>query len=177
MFTFKSKLFAFFILLALILSFAAAYVSGVISPMLRGRAESAIMVYIESCVAAALESAELERAPLDISYDENGRIASCTLDTTYTSRARAYISRALADALKGEISIELDARVGDITGLPFLYGRGARISCIFEAYGGISLDIKSEFCEAGINQTLHRSVLVLNTVFYIAAARRRKNRA
>lgn len=167
MFTLKSKLLGIFVLLALMLSFAAAYVSGIISPMLRGKAETAIMNHITDLVASALEESELERTPLNISYGESGRITSCSLDSTYSAHIRAYMSRVLSQELSSELSLECDARFGDITGLSFLYGRGARICCTFEAYGGITLDVESELNEAGINQTLHRSVLNIHATFYV----------
>ena len=50
-------------------------------------------------------------------------------------------------------------RMGSFTGSKFLAGRGPKVEIKMSVIGDIETDLRSEFKEAGINQTLHRIYL------------------
>lgn len=60
------------------------------------------------------------------------------------------------DAVDGE---EIGIKLGNFTGTRILSGRGPRIPMKLETIGNVETDLRSEFKEAGINQTIHRIYL------------------
>lgn len=60
------------------------------------------------------------------------------------------------DAVDGE---EIGIKLGNFTGTRILSGRGPSIPMKLETIGNVETDLRSEFKEAGINQTIHRIYL------------------
>lgn len=54
---------------------------------------------------------------------------------------------------------DIGIRLGSFTGIKLLSGRGPEIPIKISVIGNVETDFKSEFKEAGINQTLHRLYL------------------
>lgn len=60
------------------------------------------------------------------------------------------------DSVDGE---EIGIKLGNFTGTRILFGRGPSIPMKLETIGNVQTDLRSEFKEAGINQTIHRIYL------------------
>lgn len=54
---------------------------------------------------------------------------------------------------------DISIRMGSFTGISILAGRGTKVPIKISTVGNIKTDVKSEFNNAGINQTLHRLYL------------------
>ena len=54
---------------------------------------------------------------------------------------------------------EIGIRLGNFTGTKLLSGRGPTINIKLESVGNVQTDLRSEFKQAGINQTIHRIYL------------------
>ena len=61
---------------------------------------------------------------------------------------------------KGKDNIEI--ALGTFTGSKLLSGRGPNINIKISTIGNVETDLKSEFIEKGVNQTLHRVYLQVN---------------
>lgn len=48
---------------------------------------------------------------------------------------------------------------GSFTGFKLLAGRGPEVKIKISSIGNVETDLKSEFCDQGINQTIHRIYL------------------
>ena len=76
------------------------------------------------------------------------------------------ISNAVSSIQQGidntkNVSVQID--IGKVTGISFLSKVGPAIEMKLDADGGVEADLKSEFSESGINQTLHRIYLDVTT--------------
>lgn len=73
----------------------------------------------------------------------------------FISKVTEEIQKEINNTQAEDISI----RMGSFTGISILAGRGPKVPIKISTVGNINTDVKSEFKNAGINQTLHRLYL------------------
>ena len=101
---------------------------------------------LSESVLSVIEESGLSYSELcQISYDENGKIASMVTAT---------------DALSGKQNT-VSLPLGTLIGTELLSGRGPNIPLRISALGYVQAACSSEFSSAGVNQTQHRIVVTV----------------
>ena len=102
----------------------------------------------------------------DLVYIERGDTGEITMIKTKIVPINNIISEVCSNIKNsidktGDILVEIN--IGKITGIDVLSKIGPRFSVKMETTGKVEAKLNSEFIESGINQTLHRIYLDVNT--------------
>lgn len=108
-------------------------------------------------------------------YDELFKIEKDTNDNINLISANILTINQITSDIAVEIQKALDSNkdnsigipVGSTTGLKVLSGRGPKINFRMSATGNVKTDLKSEFQEKSINQTLHKVYLEIESTVSI----------
>ena len=93
---------------------------------------------------------------MDISYDANGQITSINTNTTAINRLKSSLTLDILNDIELLGSEGFTIPLGNFTDIIFLSGVGPDIPFKIIPYGSVQVDLRSEFSEAGINQTRHQ---------------------
>lgn len=102
----------------------------------------------------------------DLTYiekDASGRISLIAVNTTLVNELGTKTALAAQDKIMsaGEQGISLP--IGTILGGQMLTGRGPSVVIKFEPIGSVTTEFKTQFEDAGINQTRHKIFLILTS--------------
>lgn len=102
-----------------------------------------------------------------VEKDENQNVKLITANVlkinVVTSDIALNIQKALNESERASTSIPL----GSVTGIKMFSGMGPRISIKLATVGNVETDLKSEFVAQGVNQTIHRVYLEINSTVNI----------
>ncbi|MFA5675260.1 MAG: sporulation protein YunB [Christensenellales bacterium] len=161
-----SKKWIIVIILALIIT-AYFLLERAIYPVIMGISEARL----RAIAVKAMNDAVRETVGKDINYadliniekDQNGNITLVNANAVLMNNLAASTAITAQDKILdiGEQGISIP--IGTILGGQLLSGRGPAVVIKFEPVGSVSSDFKTEFEDAGINQTRHKIYLVLNS--------------
>ncbi len=106
-------------------------------------------------VMANYEYADL----MKITKDENGNIKLLSSNIIVINQIISEIPLLIQKELEKVENNKFYIKLGSFTGSRILAGRGPNIEIRISAIGNVETNLKSEFLEAGVNQTLHRIYL------------------
>ncbi len=114
---------------------------------------------------------------VDLKYDGSGNVVSLETNTMLLSVLNADIVENVTKELSGSKKLTVKIPIGNLSGGAILTGRGPDISIPLSVSPKITCEIKNEFYESGINQTLHRIVanISVDTYIFIPAATKKIN--
>ena len=119
---------------------------------------------INDAVYEEIGSEQFEYAQLvNVVYDENKQVSSIESNMVNINRLKSLITQNVNEAIKDLGKQELSISLGTISGLHIFYGKGPEIPIQVVPAGYVETALVSVFSEAGINQTLHRIILEVNT--------------
>lgn len=98
-----------------------------------------------------------------IEKDDTGKISFIAVNTTLVNELGAETALAAQEKILNAGEQGINIPIGTILGGQFLSGRGPAIVIKFEPLGSVATEFKTEFEEAGINQTRHKIFLVLDS--------------
>jgi sporulation protein YunB len=104
---------------------------------------------------------------IDIEKDEQGKIVLVSSNAVKMNQLAASTAIAAQDKILNLGDQGISIPIGTILGGPLLTGRGPQVNIKFEPVGSVSTDFKTEFRDAGINQTRHKVYLVFNATVRI----------
>jgi len=104
---------------------------------------------------------------IDIEKDEQGKIVLVSSNAVMMNQLAASTAIAAQDKILNLGDQGIDIPIGTILGGPLLTGRGPQINIKFEPVGSVSTEFKTEFRDAGINQTRHKVYLVFDATVRI----------
>ena len=149
--------------LLLIIAIIAVCILGVIeyklSPMVSDAAVSRARTFSTEVINNAVAEAMTDCPPLvNVTAGSEG-IASIETDTAALAKLRSdAISCVLRDLSNTEL-MSFSVPLGNLTGSTVISGLGLPIKIRLVPISDVSADIRTEFIESGINQTLHKIVL------------------
>lgn len=109
---------------------------------------------------ATVVMADYEYADLmNMTKDEQGNIKMISANVILVNKIISDIPILIQKELDKIENNKFYIRLGTFTGSKLLAGRGPNVEIKMSAIGNIETDLKSEFTEAGINQTIHRIYL------------------
>lgn len=94
-----------------------------------------------------------------VSKDTNGNISMISSNVITVNEIISDVAIKIQEELNKEENSNFKIRLGSLTGTRILSGRGPNIEVKLQTIGNLDTDLRSEFEEAGINQTLHRMYL------------------
>lgn len=138
----------------------------VLSNAAQARAENAFSSKVSDALIEVIDDG-FSFDVVTLQYDYSGRIVSIQSDTQRVNQLKAQITQALISSLDKSANIPLNLSLGTLSGFEMLAGRGPEIEFNLELRGGITTEIKSDFFDSGINQTLHRISCVVSADYFI----------
>ena len=157
----------FFSVLLLIITIVSWYLIKVINPIIvsigEAKVKSLATKAINNAVTEILCDGYTYDDIIDIQSDEQGNISfirAHSLVINKLTRDLVATSQSKLDII-GEQGIGIP--IGTLMGIPILMGKGPEIRIKLFPIGAISCSFKSEFTQAGINQTNHKIYVNINS--------------
>lgn len=110
-----------------------------------------------------------------INYTENNKISAVNIDSAKVNVIKSYVNNEIQRYITEDNHINVSFPLGNALGSTYFAGVGPNINLNIKVNGSVVGDIKSEFYEAGINQTSHRVVLEIKNDIFIVMPFIRKN--
>lgn len=111
---------------------------------------------INTSVLRSIEGEDIYNNLINITYDQSGSITSLTTNSSGMNKLKSSISVDILKSIEQFGTDGFTVPLGNLTDLVLLSGVGPRIPFRVIPYGSVKVDFRSEFEDAGINQTLHR---------------------
>ena len=133
----------------------------VVETMAEAKVTNAVTRLLDSAVTAEIQDRAITYSDLiTVEKDESGRITALTSNMAALNDLRTSI---LSDAVAAVDEIDtqsLAIPVGNLTGINFLSGRGFDLPVEVMTVGSAHAVFRSQFTDAGINQTRHQILLI-----------------
>lgn len=151
------------ILFVLVIAFAASNtIIQVIEPVIDAQCiniAKSIATKISNEQATAVMANYNYEDLVNISKDEDGNVKMISANMITINEIISDIPILIQEELEKTDNSKFYIKLGTFTGSKLLSGRGPNVEIKMAAIGSVETDLKSEFSEAGINQTLHRIYL------------------
>ena len=132
-------------------------------PAVKNRA--ARIISLEAERALALEKSDFLSV---LARDAEGQVTSLSVNMAAVNRVKNALTASLAEETDGEKGgMTVAIPFGNLFGSLFFSGRGPLFHVRLEQSGAIKTDVVSEFADAGINQTLHRVFLSVESDYLL----------
>lgn len=158
---------------SIILLFAVVvvYIRFVVTPVVKTVAEEKVRALTVSTVNAAVTSV-LEAEPsfvdmVEYGHDANGDLNSIKINATRVNAVMQRSVQKTQNGLSDMISSGVNIPVGSVSGITFLSGKGPNLNVAVIPVGSVDAKLRSEFSEIGINQTIHKIYLSLDSTIKI----------
>lgn len=158
---------------SIILLFAVVvvYIRFVVTPVVKTVAEEKVRALTVSTVNAAVTSV-LEAEPsfvdmVEYGHDANGDLNSIKINATMVNAVMQRSVQKTQNGLSDMISSGVNIPVGSVSGITFLSGKGPNLNVAVIPVGSVDARLRSEFSEIGINQTIHKIYLSLDSTIKI----------
>ena len=122
-------------------------------------------------IATKITNEESTRAIVGYTYedlftiekDSEGNIQMINANILKMNLLTSDIASFIQNSLDNTDSSKIKLSIGSLTGIKMLSGIGPNISLKISSAGDVETDLRSEFVSQGINQTLHRIYLQINS--------------
>ncbi len=101
---------------------------------------------------------------INLCYDDEGHISSIETNMVNVNKLKTMSAKIINDEIDNINEYDLNISLGTVSGIKMLYGKGPSIPFYAEPCGYVDTSLISSFEEAGINQTLHRIIMHIETV-------------
>ena len=120
---------------------------------------------INQAVLAELDRGGMEYSELvNLSTNNDGEVISVESNIVNINRLKTEIAERIEREVERLANINIEIPIGTLLGIQLLHGRGFNVGMSVKPFGFTTTSIISEFTNAGINQTLHRIVIEIDTV-------------
>ena len=163
----KDKLLLWIAAVALALLVLALTAMSHLKPILTNLATARVANTVTRIVTAAVNETVYEGGTdydqlISLEKDNQGRIVAVKSDMAEFNRLQSAILANVLERMADVDTRELSIPVGTLTGSPLLAGRGPEITVRMQSVGSPSAHFENAFTDAGINQTRHRIMLVVD---------------
>lgn len=169
----KRKRPAIIIISSVVLVFVAviSYIKLVAMPIVRTVAEENVRALTVSTVSHAVSSV-LNDEPsfvdmVEYCHDSNGDVNTIRINATRINDiVQRSVTKTQCDISKMQTD-GINIPAGSLSGITFLSGRGPIVNVAVIPVGSVEAKLRSEFTEIGINQTIHKIYLSLDSTVKI----------
>lgn len=165
----KFKIGIFFCFLLLIIVFVIAYLNKVVNPVIiessSAKTRSLSQKAVEEAIYETMKgtSISLYDSLIMINRDANGDVSYISTNSLQINMLARELAKASQSKLETLGAKGIDIPLGTFTGMPIFVGRGPNINIKMLPIGSINCKFKSEFINAGINQTNHKIYLSITS--------------
>lgn len=124
---------------------------------------------INDGVSEVIESGIQYDDLVNVMKDQQGNITLIQANTVEINRISSNITKAVQEKMEVVTKRKLKIPLGNILGSQVLSSYGPKLSVEITPTGSVIVDFYTEFKEAGINQTLHRIYIQVETKVQIIA--------
>ena len=155
----------------LLVAVVVVYIRFVVTPVVKTVAKEKVRALTVSTVNAAVTSV-LEAEPsfvdmVEYGHDANGDLNSIKINATRINAVMQRSVQKTQNGLSDMISSGVNIPVGSVSGITFLSGKGPNLNVAVIPVGSVDARLRSEFSEIGINQTIHKIYLSLDSTIKI----------
>ena len=161
----KLLFFVFVLALALVmlLFVAAAHLKPILTSLATVRVSNTVTRIVNAAVNETVYEGNVDYDSLmALEKDNEGRIVAVKSNMAEFNRLQSAILAEVLERMSEVDTRELSIPVGTLTGSPLLAGRGPAIRVKMQSVGTPSAHFENAFTDAGINQTRHRIMLVVD---------------
>lgn len=144
---------------------------------IRDRIELALIAQVKSVSHISITNAVsdyIESNPdlcsdiINIKYDSNGTVKSISENVFAVNTLKTDITKASQNSVNELMSSHgINVQVGNFTGLTALSDFGPYVHMDVDATTTIKCEIKTKFESAGVNQTMHHSIIEMSVDIYV----------
>lgn len=148
------------------------YVSTQLRPAVRtvavSKATNLISCAVNAAVDDCLASEQMDYEDfIQTELDDSGRITSLTGKVKECSLFRRVVVEHIVSRLESIEPEELGIPLGNLTGHLLLSDRGPDVRVRIQSVGDVTGEYANSFSSAGVNQTVHRITLKINTTVHL----------
>lgn len=165
--SFKQKATIVVVVFLLLIIGIILYLNYVVNPVVISMSESKVRSLATKAVGGAIyeivNQADIYNDLITISKNNDGDVAMIQANSIQINLLTRKLTRLATSNLEQIGQQGLDIPIGTFSGMPILVGRGPSINIKMIPIGSISSSFKSEFTNAGINQTNHRIYVTIKS--------------
>ncbi len=136
---------------------APASAAPLVEAAARAQAANALTAVIDRAIAADLAERDVDYGDfVTIQRDASGAITAMTTDMAALNQLRAQLVAQILSALEGVDASEIRIPLGSLVDSELVWARGPELRVRALRVGTVSAEFRSDFSQAGVNQTLHR---------------------
>ncbi len=126
-----------------------------VTKMAKQRAKDIAIRTVNAAIAQKLSEENITYDSfVDFTYSADGLITAVNHNLAGVSKMSAELSLAVSDALRQITKDNLSVPLGSLSGVDILYGTGPEVNLDIKPYGSARAELKTDFRESGINQTV-----------------------
>ena len=123
---------------------------------------------VNEAVDEFLSESDIENSMITISCDESGNVKSISENTDVVNKFKVDISKKSQDYINEKLKQHgVFVKLGNFSGLTLISDFGPKIYIDVDATANVNCKIINKFESAGMNQTLHYTVLKVYTDVYV----------
>lgn len=138
-----------------------------VSPLLMSVAQAEVKEMVSrlanQCVLEIMNSSAEYSDLVTLRTDDQGKVTYLAADSIRMNNIAYTASLAIQDKLDGQEAHDISIPLGSVLGSDLFSGAGPEVSVRIKPAGNVSTQYKSEFKAAGINQTRHKIMLLVNS--------------
>lgn len=164
---FKIGIFFCFVLLIVVCIFA--YLNKIVNPVIiessSAKTRSLSQKAVEEAIYETLQDSQVAiyDSLIMINRDENGDVTYISTNSLQINMLARELAKSAQQKLEEMGAKGVNIPLGTFTGMPIFVGRGPNINIKMLPIGSINCKFKSEFINAGINQTNHKIYLTVTS--------------
>ena len=155
---FKKGFIIFICVVVSIIACLFCYAKFVVAPVVWAYGESGVekmLVVSSNNAISSISIAQYDDLAM-INYDNSNKITSIVTNSAKINELANMLATKTQNELDNQSSLGLNIPIGTCSGISFLAGHGGDISLSVQPHGNVICRFYSTFASSGINQTLHR---------------------
>lgn len=163
----KQKATIAIVVILLVIIGAILYLNFVVNPVVISMSEAKVRSLATKAVGGAvyeiISQGDIYSDLISVSKNNNGDVSMIQANSVQINLLTRKLTRLATSNLEQIGEQGIDIPIGTFSGMPILVGRGPSINIKMIPIGAISSSFKSEFTNAGINQTNHRIYVTIKS--------------
>jgi len=156
----KRKFYTYLIVAVTGLVLIMVYFNTIVNPVILNTSESKVrsltLKAINSAVSEVVSDSALYNELVTITTNSEGDVSLITANSILINRLSKELAKIAQSKIENIGNQGVMVPLGTFSGMPILVGRGPNVKIRLLPIGSIACNFKSEFTQAGINQTHHR---------------------
>ena len=155
----------------ILLALLVWYMHAIVNPVIVQTSEAKVKSITQHTLATSVLNVVQTSSSLDdlihYNYDTNGKISLISVNSYDANIVARQISTVAQTQLDSVTSTGIEVHLGAFTGIALFASSGPLVRVNLNPIGTVVVKFKSEFVSAGINQTLHKIFIDVQTSVYV----------